>query len=314
MSFLSKIKKGITDLAPRVVAAGPEGFGKSTFASHAPSPLFISAEDGLTGLEHVDRFTPSTFDECKRFIDDIEHSQSLAFQSLVIDTVDWLERLIHAHLCKKGNVAFIEDYAKGFGKGYAAAATELVSLLAQFDRIRHKHGLNIIILSHVHIRSHTPPGGEPYDRYEMKGNKNFTGILREWPDACLFMVYETFVTKERGGSEKVVGGDRIMHTCWAPGWDAKNRYNLPDPLPLDRERGFSALLDAIGKHRTPVKPQLTEAELRATIRSLAPLAKFSDDEAGTDARAKFAVIFAKLDTLPLSQLKPVLQRLEEITQ
>ena len=307
-SFLSRIKKGTADLAPRIVAAGPEGIGKSTFASNAPNPLFVSAEDGLTGLEHVDRFTPGAFEELKKFMDEIETAPTLAFKSLVLDTADWLERMIHTHLCKLGNVKFIEDYAKGYGKGHAAAAAELVSLLAQLDRIRHKHRVNIIILSHVHIRSHTPPGGEPYDRYEMKGNKGFTGILREWPDACLFMVYETFVTKDRGGSEKVVGGERIMHTSWAPGWDAKNRYNLPDPLPLDRERGFSALLDSIAKHKSVQQVVPTEAELRATIRTLAPLVKFPDEEAKT----RFETWFTNIDTHTHPNLLAVKTKLEQL--
>lgn len=306
MSFLSKIKKGANDLPPRVVAAGPEGVGKSTWASHAPDPLFIAAEDGLTGLEYVDRFTPITLDEVKRFMDEIETALTLAFKSIVVDTADWLERIIHAQLCRTGGVRFIEEYGKGYGKGHAAAASELISLLAQLDRIRARHRVNLIILSHVHIRNHAPPGGEPYDRYEMKGNKGFTGILREWPDACLFMVYETFVTKDRG-VEKVVGGERIMHTCWAPGWDAKNRYNLPDPLPLDRERGFVAFLDAVGKYRA-AEVKMTDAELRVRIRNLAPLAKFENDE----SRQRFAALEAQLDTFTASKLKPILEALEKL--
>ncbi len=307
MSYLQKIKKGNADLPPRVVAAGPEGIGKSTFAANAPEPLFIAAEDGLTGLEHVDRFTPSTFDELKKFLDEIEGSAEIAFRTLAIDTADWLERMIHAHLCKAGGVKFIEDYAKGFGKGYAAASAELVSLLAQLDRIRHKHKVSVIILSHVQIKSHTPPGSDPYDRYEMKGHKGFTGILREWPDACLFMVYETFLTKEKGGNEKVIGGERIMRTIWAPGWDAKNRYNLPDPIPLDKDRGYSALLDLIAEHRGAPQKQQTAEELRDRIRTLAPLAGFEDDE----AKARFQAWFDKLETHPIDQLKAGLKSLEE---
>lgn len=307
MSFLSKIKKGVTDLPPRVVGAGPEGIGKSTFAANALDPLFIAAEDGLTGLEHLDRFTPSTFDELKSILNEIEAATAIQFKTLVIDTVDWLERLIHAQLCKQGGVKFIEDYAKGYGKGYAAAATELTSMLAQLDRIRHKHRIAIVLLSHVHIKSHTPPGSDPFDRYEMKGNKQFTGILREWPDACLFMVYETFTTKDKG-SEKVVGGDRIIHTQWAPGWDAKNRYNLPDPIPLDKDRGFSLVLDLIAEHRNKPVPPAAAEELRDRIRTLAPLAAFADDEAKT----RFNKWAETLDSHPVDQLKAGLETLEKL--
>jgi len=308
-TFLSKIKKGVEDLPPRATLCGPEGIGKSTFGANAPIPLFIAAEDGLTGLEHVDRFTPSTFEELKTFLNEIEAELSLSFKTLVIDTVDWLERLIQASLCKQGGVKFIEDYAKGFGKGHAASAAELTSMLAQLDRIRHKHRIGILLLSHVHIKSHTPPGSDPFDRYEMKGNKSFTGILREWPDACLFAVYETFITKDKG-NEKVIGGGRIIHTTWAPGWDAKNRYNLPDPLPLDRERGYTALLEAIEENKTkPVAP-LTVEFLRERIRTLSPLAKFTSDE----QELKFNEWLKKLDEHDIKQLKAGLGTLEKLTE
>ncbi len=44
-SFLSKIKKGVV-LPPRVALIGQIKIGKSTYASKAPKPLFIAAEDG----------------------------------------------------------------------------------------------------------------------------------------------------------------------------------------------------------------------------------------------------------------------------
>ena len=308
MSLLSKIKKGNADLPARIVIAGPEGIGKSAYASLAPNPLFIAAEDGLTGLEHLERFTPTTLEELKKLLDEVEGSKSLGYETLVIDTADWLERTIHASLCRAHNVRSIEEYGKGYGKGYVAAATELTSLLAQLDNIRHKQRMGIVVLSHVQIRTHTPPGSDPYDRYEMKGHKQFTGLLREWPDACLFMVYETFTTKDKG-NDKVVGGERIMRTNWAPGWDAKNRYNLPDPIRVNRERGFAELLTDIAKYRNTPKLQLTDAELREKIRTLAPLASFPEEG---DSKAKFDALYAQLDTLPHASLTAILARLEEL--
>ncbi|XHR29620.1 MAG: ATP-binding protein [Chthoniobacteraceae bacterium] len=303
MSLLSKITKGAAGLPPRVLLSGPEGIGKSTFAANAPAPLFLAAEDGLTGLERVDRYTPGTFRELLDFITEIEKAPKVAFRTLVIDTADWLERLIQDHCCKRDHQKHIESYS--FGKGYKIVEPELVALLAQLDRLRHKHRLGIIILSHVQIKSHTPPGGDPYDRYEMKGHKGFTGLLREWPDACLFAVFETFTTKE-GNAKKTIGGERTLHTQWAPGWDAKNRYNLPDPIPLDRERGYSALLELIAQSRTAPAP--APEELREKIRTLAPLAQFPDEA----ARNRFTGWMADLETHSTDMLKKGLKQLEQL--
>ncbi|MBE2178891.1 MAG: ATP-binding protein [Chthoniobacterales bacterium] len=232
MSVLAKIKRGGEGLPPRTILAGPEGIGKSTFAANAPAPLFVSQEDGLTGLDHVARVYPESFGEILALCDELAKAPKSDFETLVIDTVDWLERAIHAYICKRDNKQGIEDY--GYGKGYKVAEQELVSLLTKLDALRHGKRMGIILLSHVHIRTFSDPAGETWDRYEMKGHKGFTGILREWPDACLFATYEVFKTKERGETrERTIGGERIIHTTWSPGWDAKNRLALPETLPLE---------------------------------------------------------------------------------
>lgn len=229
-NILQKIKRGGESLPPRVLLSGPEGIGKSTFAASAPSPIFIAQEDGLTGLDHVERLTPESFGEVLALVDSLAATET-DFKTVVIDTMDWLERSIHAYVCQRDGKAGIEDY--GYGKGYKVAEAELTLLLSKLDALRHNRKMGVILLSHVAIRTFNSPDGESWDRYEMKGHKGFTGILREWPDACLFAVYEVFKKKDRASNtEKVVGGDRVIRTQWSPGWDAKNRLGLPETLPL----------------------------------------------------------------------------------
>ena len=62
----------------------------------------------------------------------------------------------------------------------------------------------------------------------------------------LFTNYKTLVkTTDVGFNNKVTRGtstgERIMHTNERPAYLAKNRYNLPDQLPLE----WSALAEAI---------------------------------------------------------------------
>lgn len=239
MSILQKIKRGGDNLPPRVILSGPEGIGKSTFASQAPEPIFISQEDGLTGLDHVARLQPESFNEILALCVELSVTDH-GYKTIVIDTVDWLERSIHQFICQRDGKNSVEDY--GYGKGYKVAEAELVLLLSSLDALRHKKGMGVIILSHVHIRPFTDPAGEAWDRYEMKGHKGFTGILREWPEACLFATYEVFKTKEKGEQrERAIAGERVIHTQWSPAWDAKNRMSLPPTLPLD----YAAFADAV---------------------------------------------------------------------
>lgn len=266
MSILAKIKRGGESLPPRILLSGPEGIGKSTFAANAPSPLFISQEQGLTGLDHVARITPDSFGDVLQTVDELTKDAG-EFKTLVIDTTDWLERSIHSYICKRDGMANIEAY--GFGKGYKVAELELSTLLSKLDALRERQKVGIILLSHVQIKTFTQPGGEQWDRYEMKGHKGCTGILREWPDACLFAVYEVFKSKGAGGrAEKTIGGGRVIHTTWSPGWDAKNRLSLPETLDLS----WDAFADAVeanspDKLRRQYTELLKSAQMEAAVRA-----------------------------------------------
>ena len=48
----------------------------------------------------------------------------------------------------------------------------------------------------------------------------------------LFCDYKTYVETNKSGKAKATGGARVIRTTHAPTWDAKNRFGLPDELPL----------------------------------------------------------------------------------
>src|SRR5205823_12981156 len=73
-----------------------------------------------------------------------------------------------------------------------------------------------------------------YDRYQLKINDKAAALVREAADAVLFARFETELVKVNGSKPKARGeGNRIMYTESRPGWDAKNRFNLPFCMPLD---------------------------------------------------------------------------------
>src|SRR5690625_3405328 len=51
----------------------------------------------------------------------------------------------------------------------------------------------------------------------------------------LFMNYKTFsvATDDKGKKHKAQGGTRTMYATHNPAWDAKNRHDLPDEMPMD---------------------------------------------------------------------------------
>jgi hypothetical protein len=68
----------------------------------------------------------------------------------------------------------------------------------------------------------------------MVNEKGGGGMLKQWVDAVLFANYETFVDKasKMARGKGLSTGARIIHTERRAAWDAKNRYGLPEHLPL----------------------------------------------------------------------------------
>ena len=229
-----KITKGKQKTAIRLVAYGSEGVGKSTFASKFPEPLFIDTEGGTKQLD-VSRFpTPETWNDLLEEIDAIIEEPD-ACQTLVIDTIDRAEVLLINTILDEGKVDSIEKYAGGYGKGWTCLQERFQKdLLNRLDRVIAK-GVNVVLLAHAQMRKLESPDEPPYDRWELKVSKKVAPIVKEWADILLFMNYSVKVVEENGRNKAKGVGKRMMHANHRPTYDAKNRYGLPDDMPLDFE-------------------------------------------------------------------------------
>lgn len=236
---LAAVTRGKLTKPPRILLYATDGIGKSTFGSRTPDPIFLCAEDGTAGLD-VARFPePKTWLEVLAAVDELTATDH-AYRTFVIDTLDWIEPLIHAHLCQVNGWKDIE--APGYGKGYVAALDQWRILLARLDVLRAKRGMIIVLLAHSTLRNFKNPGDADFDRYELKLNAKASAVLREWADAVLFANYETLAAKTDGRVRGVSTGARFIYTSWRATWDAKNRYDLPEQLPLSWGELHAAIL------------------------------------------------------------------------
>jgi hypothetical protein len=235
---LKSIKKNTELLPPRIMLYGPHGLGKTTFGAGAPNPIFILTEDGLGQIE-ADHFPlATTFSQVQEALASLtgEHD----FQTVVIDSLDWLDNLVWEEINTKYDA---KDLA--YGKGAVIAADYWRKVLDTLNVLRSK-GMASILLAHCEIKRFDSPEVEPYERYQPKLQARSSALVQEWCDMVLFTNYKTLVkTTDVGFNNKVTRGtstgERIMHTNERPAYLAKNRYNLPDQLPLE----WSALAEAI---------------------------------------------------------------------
>jgi len=212
---------------PRIVLHGIHGIGKSTWAAGAPAPIFIQTEDGLVNIDvphfPVARSLDEVFDYMAMLINE-KHE----YKTVVIDTADWLEKLIWQAVCTDNNVKSIENI--GYGKGYIFSMNHWEKFYSGLDALRNK-GMAIVVLAHNEVKSYNPPDGESYDRYAIKLNKTAAAKLEEWADMVLFAGFSVVVNAD---TKKIVNSaERVIHTTNKPAWRAKTRYTLPDTLPMN---------------------------------------------------------------------------------
>lgn len=225
------ISKGRIHGAKKIVLYGPEGIGKSTFASHFPEPIFIDTEGSTKSLD-VTRFDPpkdwqDIFDAVN-FV--LAHPKD--YKTVVIDTADWAEMLCIKRVCENGKQTSIEGF--GYGKGYTYLQEEFKKLLDHLEKLIDA-GINVLFTAHAKMRKFEQPDEMgAYDRWEMKLSRQVAPMVKEWADMVLFANYQTFVVEDdKTKTKKAQGGKRVMYTSHHPCWDAKNREGLPEKLPFE---------------------------------------------------------------------------------
>jgi hypothetical protein len=262
---LAGVIKGRLDKPIRVVLYATDGLGKSTFASKAPSPIFLGAEDGTAQLDVARMPDVSSWRDILDSVDELAATEH-EYRTVVLDTADWAEPMCWAHVCAEAKKPDIESF--NYGRGYTAALDQWRVLLSKLERARDQRGMNVIVLAHTWVKTFKNPDDVgDYDRHEMAIHAKAGGLLKQWADCVLFGNYETLTTKTDSGRVKGIStGARLLHTQRRAAFDAKNRYDLPETLPLD----WFAFAEAVAAHR-PADP----AQLKAKIAAL--LERASDD-------------------------------------
>lgn len=231
-----EIIRGKIPGAKKVVVYGPEGIGKSTFASRFPEPLFIDTEGSTKELDVARTPAPSSWTMLKEQVNYVISHLEIC-RTLVIDTIDWAEQLCVEDICTSHQKKGIEDF--GYGNGYVYVREEFGRFLNLLNDVVEK-GIHVVLTAHAQMRKFEQPDElGAYDRWEMKLGKKTSSqispLVKEWADMLLFANYKTYsvAVDDKGKKHKAQGGKRVMYTQHHPCWDAKNRYGLPDEVDFD---------------------------------------------------------------------------------
>ncbi len=227
----------------KLVFYGVEGIGKTSLAAQTPDPLFIDTEGGTAHLDVRRLQKPASWEELISLVKEVAATPDVC-RTLVIDTADWAEQMCIDYICDKYKQPGIESF--GYGKGYTYLSEEFARLLAACDEVI-LSGKNVVITAHAKMRKQELPDEQgAFDRWELKLSKQTAPLLKEWPDALLFLNFKTLVVATDSNTHKAQGGRRVMFTSHHPCWDAKNRHGLPEEMELS----YASIAPIFGEIKT----------------------------------------------------------------
>lgn len=218
---------------PRCIIYGAGGIGKSTIAAQSPGALFFQTEDGLANVNAVSAGIFTTYTDfvtaLSEFIAHIDDFKQ--FKTIVIDSLDWLERIIWEHVAQENKVTFIEKIA--YGRGYMFALSYFQTVLCMLDEIN-KAGRAVLLLCHSRAETSGDPDAPDVKKNDLKLHKTSKALVVEWADAVLY------ATRLRG-TARGEASPRVLRVNDSATYFAKTRYTVPDPCPFSILEYFNAV-------------------------------------------------------------------------
>lgn len=222
---------------PAIVVYGEPGIGKSTFLAGdeklgitgAPSPIILDVEKSTAYLK-VKRVFPETFVDVMGWLDSLLTGKH-EYKTLGLETLDWLELLIHRQICeetKAGDILDKRNEGTAYGRGHVAALNRFLAVRKKLEDLRNQRGMAIVITAHTLVKKIDDPVDGGFDRHVLKVHEKICGACVEWADAVLFAKKEVIQT-QNGIKE---GDKRYLLTSGSLAATGKNRLHLPPKIPM----------------------------------------------------------------------------------
>jgi hypothetical protein len=230
----------------RMLLYGGQGIGKTTFAAGAPAPVIIKTEDGTGCL--IDPYTgqrlqpariPSkgTITSYAHYCAALEHlvRNQNPFQTIITDSADWLERLIHDEILAEYRGQAMAKVAGGYGAGYEIALKKWTHALNLIKALWHQ-GKAIIFIAHADPVKFESPDSAAYDRWVPRLHKKSCALLTEWVDVVGFATQKVYLRTIEGEERKIahsgIQDERVLKCTVHATALAKTRFPMPPEIPL----------------------------------------------------------------------------------
>jgi len=230
MSFLDSIISGKKPRPRKVMVYGEHGVGKTTWAAKKlKNPIIVEVEDGSGDIDCA-RIPSEVLQSASDVMSAISELVSGPFETIVVDSGDWFEKMIEDDLDKSG-------FDRSWGKGSLEIARRWGKFLELLDDAVDA-GKTVVILAHHEVRTATDFLGNSWDQIQPKLSKKACSLTMEWADECLYACREDYVRTEKSDFGKKTSvastsGRRILRTQSHPSYVASRRRDLPDTISME---------------------------------------------------------------------------------
>lgn len=242
-----RMKKTNDPFPPIIIVYGGEGEGKTSFAGDWPNPMYVqTGKRERPAAGYGDKLlswglteTYAEFHEQIDFMLEADHDR-LTF---VVDTLDCLETIVMDEACRRQGWKDITEGKFAEPKNATAEVWREV-----IDRLIDLKAAGYAVILIAHVKTKTEPGvtTDSYPRYRlnMRHDDDAASIAHS-ADIIGFIHQRVSIQKESGGFHKdnvkkrgEGSGERLIAVENRPGFIAKNKFGLKNPLPYKPGEGF----------------------------------------------------------------------------
>ena len=217
-----KVLSGITPTAPKLMLYSLPGVGKSTLAAKLKRPIFLDLEGGLNYIDCPRTEQITDLDEFYRDLVELYRAETREYDTIVIDSVDWLVRKVvekAAGIDKNNLTETLNRSNGGYGNGKQVLENHIRTKLLPTLVALNKKGYGICLVAHAERKDMMDADGVDMERITPKIDTNTMNVFVEWVD-------NVFYLKKDASGERYLVLDSDMVAL------AKNRLSLSGEIKL----------------------------------------------------------------------------------